>query len=332
MRELLNILLAPVAVSGHEGALRRILERLVRPLADEVFADDFGNLYAHRKGDGPSLLVTAHMDAPGVLVTHIDERGYARFSPMGLTQPASLPGSAMAFTTGAVGVVGTSKSEVKDADFPSLYLDVGAGDREAAERLVSPGSAGGFDPRTLELSGKLASPGLCSRASCAAVVRALEELSSCAFDLTVAFTAQRQLGARGAVIAAQRVRPVYALTVDTAEAGDIPGGEAGAPALGEGPAVKICDDGLLSSPRVIRWLEESAREIGMETQREVEGRFKGEGGVVQLTRSGVVAGGLAIPARYRGTPCETAALSDIENAASLLRAALGRAVPGADAE
>ena len=158
----------------------------------------------------------------------------------------------------------------------------------------------------------MVSPYLDDRISCAVLLSALERIGECPNDLYLVFTAQEEVGLRGARTAAWSIAPDYAVAVDVTDVDDTPGSErAGTARLGRGAAVKVMDSSVICHPAMVALLEDTAREG---TSRPA-GHHAGGGhrrGAIHLTRTGVITGGISVPCRYIHTPAETASLSDAD--------------------
>lgn len=305
-------------VSGGEGDIIARLAELVRPLADTVTVDTLGNLIAHKKGPGPRLLVSAHADTAGLLITHIDPRGFLRFGLVGAVRVETLPGARVLLPGGVRGVCCL---EGKEAKAERMFIDIGAVSRAEAEARVKIGDRACFAGETLREGSLVVSPHLGGRAGCVILLEALARLKKPAYDLHIVFSVQQEVGLRGARTAAFAVEPALALSVDVTEAGDVPGG-AGELKLGGGPAIKLLDKSAVCHPRAIAWLEAAAKNAQLPAQREVAPDGMSDAGALVVSRGGVVTGGVSLPVRYRYSPVETAHMGDMEQAARLLAAAL----------
>ncbi|MFZ5821977.1 MAG: M42 family metallopeptidase [Chloroflexota bacterium] len=325
MKQLLQTLTETFAPSGHEQAVREVIADEIRPLVDELRVDALGNLIA-RKGtraeNGKRVMVAAHMDEIGLIAAHIDQHGFVRFTTLGAASTRYLPGGRVRFANGARGVIGFERSG-KANELPpleKLFIDVGAASPQDCP--VKVGDAAAFDYPFMEMGRRLAAKALDNRAGVAVAVETLRRLGRGPNEVFVVFTAQEEVGARGARVSAYGVDPEIGLSLDATPAGDTPNPIRREIALGKGPAIKIKDAHMLADPRIVGWMTRAAEGAGIPTQREVLAAGSSDARAIQLARAGVPSGGLCIPCRYGHSPSEMVDLDDLEQAVHLLAALL----------
>lgn len=315
--------------SGYEQGVRELIREEIKGYADEVRVDALGNLIARKKGTGPAprkkVMLAAHMDEIGVIVTHIDEKGFARFAPIGGVYPLTLFGQRCRFANGVIGVFGR---EVKDSTttevtLNKLFIDVGATSKDDAPIQV--GDPAGFWRDFSDLGNRLVSKAMDDRIGCVVLIEVLKQLKS-PHDVYCVFTVQEEVGLRGATTSAYGVQPDLALAVDVTGTGDTPEANTMAVQLGKGPAIKVKDAGMLAHPAVKNLLAETARAEKIPYQFEVLTGGTTDAMAMQTTREGVPAGCLSIPTRYIHTPSEMIDLSDLQNAIKLLGAVLNKPI------
>ncbi len=317
--------------AGSEEAVRTLIRDECRPLADEVRVDGMGNLIIRKRGAGGGtrrkLMLAAHMDEVGLMVTHVDEKGFARFAALGPLRHLSLLGQRCLFANGTIGVIGREEKRAKPNELEPdrFYIDTGATGDKTANVAVGDSAVllGAFVDSGTRLIGKAFD----DRLGCAVLIDTLRQIKKSPNDLYFVFTVQQQVGARGATTSTFGIQPDFALVVDVTAAGDTPEAETNSIALGKGPAVKVKDPGILVSPLVRDALVEAAREARSPYQFEVAAAGTTDAGALQITREGVHAGALSIPLRYMHTPAEMAEMSDVQNAIKLLLAVLARPMP-----
>lgn len=326
MRELIRKLVESYGPSGAEEQVREVIRAEVEPLVDELRVDALGSLIAHRQGSGPGagregqrLLLDAHMDEIGVMVTYIDEEGFARFTRIGGVSPLTCIGSRVAFEDGKIGVIGVEQKR-DDADkapkLEQLYIDVGATSRDDCP--VQIGDPAVFvRPFTVQGS-RLISKAMDDRIGCAVLIELLRRVEETPHDLYIVFAVQEEVGLRGARTSAYGIEPDVAIAVDVTRTGDTPESKPMAVKLGQGPAVKVQDSGMIAHPEVRRLLVDRAEEAGIPYQLEVLDRGTTDAAAVQLVRAGVPAGCLSVPCRYVHSPSEMVDESDVENGVRLL--------------
>lgn len=306
--------------SGREDAVREAIAAIAGEYIDDVTTDTLGNLICRKKGSGKKVLFAAHMDSIGVVATYIDEHGFIRFSQVGGLFKGDLINITVRFANGTRGVISyEEKTPFKNLTLDNLFIDIGAKDRADAEKQVQVGDFAVFEAPRFEQNGVLCGPYLDNRIGCVTLLRAMEQVGETDNDLYFVFTAQEEVGLRGAGAAAFAVQPDVAIAVDVTDTGDLP--ERKTPMavdMGKGPAVKVMDRSVICTPAICAALEQAAHGCGVATQREIL-QFGGtDTAALQKARAGVQAGAVSIPTRYIHSPSEMCAVSDVEDAAKLL--------------
>ena len=326
MKELLRKLSDAFGPSGQEDAVRDVIQREVRGLADEVRIDTLGNLIVRKRPGAAAgakaaprkVMIAAHMDEIGLAVTHIDGRGFVRFTSVGGVYPRNLPGSRVRFMNGTQGVIGLEPPE-HATDVPPLdkmFIDVGATSERGCP--VKVGDVAGFERPFLDLGGRVAAKSMDDRVGCAIAIEALRKIGRSPNDLYFVFTTQEEVGTRGAQTSAYGIDPDVGFSIDVTGWGDTPGMRHFDVALGKGPAIKIRDSGMLSDPRVVRWMVRAAEKDRLPYQREVLTGGTTDARAMQLVRAGVPVGCVSIPCRYVHTASEVVDMRDVENAVRLI--------------
>ena len=320
--ELIKLLNSAHGPSGDEGDVRAAIESLVQPYADEVSTDTMGSLIVHKKGDGPRVLFAAHMDSIGFIVTHIEKEGFLRVGKLGGINPKEAAYTPVRFKNGVRGViVPEEKAEFGKLKLDECYLDIGANNEEEARKMVQVGDTAVYDTPVCQNSSKVISPYLDNRISCAILISVLMQLpAGCANDLYFVFTAQEEVGLRGAKTAAWAVAPDYGIAVDVTDVDDTPGSErSGTVQLGKGAAIKIMDSSVICHPAVVGKLEALAEEHSIPVQKDILRAGGTDAGAIHITRTGVLTGGISVPCRYIHTPVE---MADLEDAQACVKLAL----------
>ncbi len=320
--EILEALNKTHGPSGDEGGVREKIAELAKPWADEMFTDTLGNLIVHKKGDGPRVMLAAHMDSIGFIVTHIEKEGFLRVGRLGGISPKEAAYAAVRFKNGVRGVFAPEEK----ADFGKLkldecFIDIGAENEEEARKLVQVGDTCVYDRSIRTRGGRVMGPYLDDRIACAVLLCALERIERPACDLYLVFTVQEEVGLRGARTAAWWAEPDVGIALDVTDVDDTPGSEkSGTAQLGRGAAVKVMDSSVICHPEVVARLEELARREGIPVQRDILRTGGTDAGAIHTTRLGVKAGGISIPCRYIHTPAETADLQDAKACVRLVTA------------
>jgi endoglucanase len=360
--ERLKALTAIRATSGFEqGIARRLMEEM-RPLADRVEVDAFGNVSGIVDGaeSGPRVLVPAHSDSVGMIVSHIEENGYLRFDVVG-SVPANLTYAQRVLVCTSqgtrTGVVGSKPGHIafRESGFgttvppvDALFIDVGAASKGEAQRMgIAPGQQVTWDRDLAWLgdpsTGLVTGRSLDDKVGCLAILEAMRSLRAAGTRLhaTAIFVSavQEEVGLRGATQAAGRIKPDLCIGVDAtvSQAGFGTGlGEhpsttfsEAANSLGAGPGLSVMDRGasvpfgLFGHPALIALCREAAERQGLPYQ--IEGSMPiitSDAAAVQLTGAGVPSLTIKIPSRYTHGPIEVCSLKDIAATADLVAAAL----------
>ena len=330
MKSLIEKLISTPGPSGYEAQIRDLVRTEIEAFADEITVDALGNLIVRKTAssgsDGKKIMIAGHMDEIGVIVTHIDDSGFVRFSNLGGVFPRYVPGGRVRFLDGTLGVIGTEwvPDAYKVPPLDKMFIDVGATNKK--ECPIRVGDVAVFDRPFSTLGNRLVSKALDDRIAVAVMVETLRQLKKSSHDLYFVFTVQEEVGVRGATTAAFRVNPDLGLAVDVTLSGDTPKGVRMDVALGKGPAIKVKDSGMLADPRVVNWMVEISQKEKIPYQLEVLERGGTDARAIQLTRAGVPAGCLSIPCRYVHSPSEMVDLGDVQNAVKLLVALLSNSI------
>lgn len=317
--EVLEELCAAHGPSGDEGEIREKIAGLARPYADEVITDTLGSLIVHKRGPGPRVMFTAHMDSIGFIVTHIEKEGFLRVGKLGGISPKEAAYAPVRFKNGVQGVfVPEEKADFGKLKLDECLIDIGARNGDEAKKLVRVGDTAVYDAPVRRMGDRVTAPYLDDRAACAVLLSALERLKAPSCDLYMAFTVQEEVGLRGARTAAWRVEPEVGVAVDVTDVDDTPGSEkSGTTQLGKGAAVKVMDSSVICHPEIVARLEELAKAGNIPVQRDILRGGGTDAGAIHTTRMGVKTGGISIPCRYIHTPAETVCLPDAEACAGL---------------
>jgi endoglucanase len=273
-------------------------------------------------------MVAAHMDEIGVMVTHITEKGFLRFTNIGGVFTHTLLGGRVQFANGTIGVIGCDRIEDRNRIHPlnKYYIDVGATGR--GDCPVSVGDAAGFVRPFLAQGHRLTAKSMDDRIGCVVAIEALRRLHGTAVDHDIyfVFSVQEEVGTRGAEAAANGLEPDVGLALDITKTGDIPESDLMSVSLGEGPAIKVKDSGMIAHVGLVRLLRQRAEEAGIPYQLEVLEAGSTDARPIQIAGPGAAAGCISIPTRYFHTPSEMVDGRDVENAIRLLVAFLSNPI------
>ncbi len=340
--QLLERLCNACAVSGDESEVRAIVLEQVRPFAHELRIDALGNILATRLGHGEArlrVMLAAHMDEVGFMLTHDEEDGIFRFDTVGGLDVRQLAGKAVLIgkehTPGVIGAKPihlTTPEERKQAiTLETLRIDVGPGN----QNKVKPGDRATFAMRFAQLGPSLCAKALDDRLGVATLIELFKHAPA-NIDLLAAFTVQEEVGLRGARVAAYALNPDLAVALDSTPANDLPpydAGELGSEntryntRLGAGPAIYIADSSTLSDPRLVRHFSETGAEADIPYQFRQPGGGGTDAGAIHKQRAGIPSLSVSVPGRYAHTAAGLARLDDWQNTLTLVYTAVGRLDP-----
>ena len=258
--ELLKELVMAVSPSGRENNIREIIQNQLSSYCDEIYTDALGNLICHKKGNGNKLMLAAHMDEIGFMVNYIDDKGFIRFSVIGGVQKYNSVNSTVEFTNGVKGKISyENKENPSTVSFEKMYIDIGADSREMAEKSVQIGDMASYSGYFEVIGKRIMGKALDDRAGCWALIRAMQNAQSTENDVYAVFTAQEEVGLRGAKTSAFSINPDMAVAVDVSNVGDTPESLELNLRLGKGPAVKIKDSSFIIHESVKNLLIDCAK-------------------------------------------------------------------------
>jgi endoglucanase len=326
------------AVSGDEGEVRKIVLEQVRPHADDVTVDALGNVLVSRRGQGDNLLrvmLAAHMDEVGLMVTREDGEGIYRFDTVGGLAASDLAGKSMWVGKEHLpGVIGLSPIHLIDYDdiqkplsIDGLRLDVGP-----AGGKVKMGDRATFATQFIRQGPSVRGKALDNRLGVATLIELVKHAPP-QVDLQAAFTVQEEIGARGARVAAYAFDPHLAIALDSTPAYDLPAWDVEQNVryntqLGGGPAIYVADSGTLNDPRLVRFLVETAEQHHIPYQLRQPGGGGTDAGAIHKQRGGVPSVSVSVPGRYHHSPASIARLDDWQHTYDLLINALHDLPPG----
>ena len=321
MLNLMKTLTAPRAISGREKAISDKLLSIIAPLTDRAWNDAMGNLIALKKGTAPDgerkkIMLCAHMDEIGFLVTFIEDSGYIRLAPIGGINYVAAAFSNVTFGNGVKGILvpvaGTQPADLKQ---DTVYVDIGAKDKKEAERKVQIGEFCALDGGITRLCGRrIAGRPLDDRIGCAVLVKIAEKLQETpvANDVYFVFSVQEEVGVRGAKTATFGITPDIGLAFDVTGTGDAMGAKPMACSVGGGAAIKLKDASVICDRELTEELTAVAKENGIKHQFEILLAGGTDTSSMQMSGAGVRAAALSIPTRYIHSGVEMLDLADAE--------------------
>lgn len=329
MKALIKKLVEIDGPSGYETKVREAVEDELKGHVNEWSVDGLGNLIT-RKGKkaqgGKTIMLAAHLDELGVMVTHVDENGFARFTNLGAVFPRNTAGARVRFLNGARGVIGfephTSYSSVPP--MTKMYIDLGAASKK--ECPVEIGDVAAFERGFEDLGNRIVSKAFDDRLGVAVLIETMKQIEDSPNEIVGVFTVQEEVGLRGATTSAFGVAPEVGIAIDVGKSPDTPGIKDEDIRMGNGPSISIKDQKMIADPRIVAWIEAGAKRAKIPTQRAISGRGWTDALAIQTSRAGVPVSGLSIPTRYVHSPSEMADINDIENTVRLLVHLLTRTV------
>lgn len=324
-------------VSGFEGGVPEIIRKELEGQVNDVAKDTFGNLYATKGSGAQTLMIAAHTDEIGLIVKHVDAKGFIRFAKLGGVPDHILLGQRV-FVHGAKkmlrGVIGCKAIHVMKDDekkqlvtYDKMFIDTGADKVSLEKNGIGIGTPITLDRGLSELEGNLiVGKAMDDRAGCYMLLEALRRAKP-ASKVVAVFTVQEEVGLRGATIGASRVKPAVGIAIDTTIAGDHPDiNESEAPVkVGGGVTVLVADGrrdslggGLIANPKIREWIIATAEKAKIPYQLEILEGGTTDAAAMQITMEGVPSGVLSIPSRYVHSFSEVVSKKDLDNGIKLL--------------
>jgi len=328
MKSLIQTLTQTPGPSGYEQEIRKVIREAVTPLSKSIQVDALGSLIVRvgeKKPGGLRVMVAAHMDEIGVIVSHVEKKGFVRFSNLGSILPRYLAGGRVRFLNGVRGVINHDRSE-ELARIPGMekyFIDVGAtSDKDCPVRV---GDVAVFDREFLDMGKRVSSKAMDDRVACAVIIETMRNIKTTPNELVFVFSTQEEVQSRGAQTAAYAIDADLGIAVDVTPSGDILGVKMQV-YLGQGPAIKVRDVGMIADPKVVKWMADTAKKNQIPCQMEVLDVGSTDARTMQIARSGMLAGALSIPCRYVHSPSELVDMDDITQSVKLLTALLSERI------
>jgi tetrahedral aminopeptidase len=322
---------------GFENPVRQLVIKEIENHVDEWRVDNMGNVIAIKKGnrnpEGKSVMVAAHMDEIGFLVSFIDDNGFIRFQTLGGFDPKTLTAQRVIIhgKKDIVGVMGSKPIHVMNADernkvakMEDYFIDCGMSKEELLQ-WIEIGNPITRQRELIEMGQCVNCKSIDNRVAVYILIETLKKLEKPAFDVYAVFTVQEEVGIRGANVAAHSINPDFGIALDTTIAYDLPGAQAHEKIteLGKGTAIKIMDAMTICDSRMVRFLKATAEANKIPWQPEILAAGGTDtAGVQRMGKNGSIAGAISIPTRHLHQVIEMAHKSDIKDSVLLLIAAL----------
>ncbi|MDD6268725.1 MAG: M42 family metallopeptidase [Oscillospiraceae bacterium] len=324
--------------SGNETSVRDYIYNNALDYKNSMTIDPLGSLIIEKKGIKSSpkkLMISAHMDEVGLIITYINDDGTMQIAPVGGIEPSVVIGRPVVVGNDNInGVIGakpihllSNEQRQKLPSFSELYLDIGAKSREEAESIVSPGTYVHFLPGFDRMgSTRIRSKALDDRIGCAIMLQLLSE--QLPYDVTFAFLVQEEVGLRGAKAAAYSVNPDVCIVLEATTAADLAGADEDSRvcSLGKGPVVPFMDRSTIYDKKLYDAAFSECRRLGIPCQTKTRIAGGNDSGAIHVSRGGVRTVSVSAPCRYLHSPSCVADIADIENCCKLTRAMIEKAV------
>lgn len=342
---LLKELSEAIGVSGDEGAVRHIVYGAIKDHVTHIEVDTIGNLTALQKGTGASglrVMLAAHMDEIGFMVTGIEKDGLIRFTNVGGIDDRILPG--LRVRVGAEQLPGVilwtpihMNHNQNTVTLKDLRIDIGSSNKSETEGKVKRGDRIAFDSHYAQIEDgpMVRGKAFDDRVGCAVLIDVLQA-GPYPVDVIAAFTVQEEIGLRGATVAAQRLKPDMAVVLEGTTAHDVPDPLADAddelvpnPAckVGFGPTITIMDRSMITPPHLVRFLRETAQAESIPYQEKTALGGGTDAGSIHMSNEGVPSVVISMPCRYIHSPVAYMSMDDYANDVKLVQAVLRRITP-----
>jgi tetrahedral aminopeptidase len=331
--DLLRLVSETPGAPGFEKRIRELILKEVTPLVDKVELDNMGNIYAIRKGkESKRVMIGAHMDEIGFIVTHIDDKGFIRFHTLGGFDPKTLTAQRV-IIHGKEDVMGvmaakpihvmTQDERNKVAKTTDFFIDTGRS-KEEVDELIKIGDPITREREFIEMGACVNGKSLDNRLAVFILIETLRLLKEkeVPYDIYGVFTVQEEVGIRGANVSAMRINPDFGFGLDTTIAYDLPGAPAHEKitSLGEGVAIKIMDASTICDYRMVEFMKKTADKHNIKWQPEIlTAGGTDTAGIQRMTAGGSIAGAISIPTRHLHQVIEMANKEDIQASIDLLR-------------
>lgn len=334
--QLLNKICTTPGAPGFEQKIRKLVIEEIKDLVDEMEIDNMGNVYAIKRGTGDKrVMVGAHMDEIGFIVTHIDDNGFIRFHTLGGFDPKTLTAQRVIIhgREDVIGVMASKPIHVmspeernKVAKLKDYFIDTGL-PVERVKALVQVGDSITREREFIEMGDCVNGKSLDNRLAVFILIETLRKLKGkeIPYDLYGVFTVQEEVGIRGANVSSLRINPDFGFGLDTTIAFDLPGAAAHEmiTKLGEGTAIKLMDASTICDYRMVEYMKKTADKHKIKWQPEIlTAGGTDTAGIQRMTEGGSIAGAVSIPTRHLHQVIEMAHKEDIEGSIELLTACI----------
>jgi len=333
-----------IGVSGREQDVADFILSKIKLYTDKAWKDPLGNILAIKEGkkeNGLKILLDAHMDEVGLIIRHIDDKGYLHFSPLGGIDQRVYPSSRVLLRTKknhklVSGIIGLPPPHItepeerkKSLSHDKLFIDIGADSKEEVKELgIDVGTTGVLDIpfEYIESRGILRGRGFDDRTGCNVLLQVAKMLKDSMLENTMVFSFSigEEVGGRGAKATAFSLNPDIAIALENTIAADLPNvPESMCPTkLNNGPAITVADKSIVCDERLVDHLKNTAQELNISWQYKKPTFGGTNAGVIHVTRKGIPSAVVSVPCRYIHSPFGQLKVLDLENTINLVYAAI----------
>jgi endoglucanase len=316
---------------GHEQRIRELVLREIKKSADSITIDNMGNVTTFRKGRNSSkkIMIAAHMDEIGFIVTHIDEHGFLHFIPLGGFDPKTLTAQRVIVhgRKDIIGVMGSKPIHLMNPEernkvvpIHDYFIDLGLPKKEV-EKFIRIGDTITRERELIEMGNCVNCKSLDNRVSVFVLIELLRTMKKPAYDLYAVFTVQEEVGLRGVQASSLAINPDFGFGLDTTIAFDVPGAKEHdkVTSLGKGTAIKVMDSSTICDYRMVNFMRETAIKHKIPYQMELlPAGGTDTAGIQRFNAGGAIAGAVSIPTRHIHQVIEMCDKDDIANSIRLL--------------
>lgn len=313
--------------SGYEGDVRNIIKDEVKNYIDEIKVDKIGNIIVHKKGNGTKVLIDAHMDEVGFIITGYNEDGTLKFYSLGGINSKVIPCKVVLIGDKKIpGVIGlkpihlqSKKERQKNLSYSDCCIDIGSKSKEETKNIIKLGDYAVFDTEFGSFGeGLVKGKAFDDRMGCDILIEVLKHNYNC--DIYGVFNVQEEVGERGAFISAYSVKPDIGIVLEGTICADMPNisRHLRATEIGKGPAISIMDKTSIFNGDIAEAIINVANKNGIPYQFRKAIAGGNDAGAIHMSGQGAKIATMSVPCRYIHSSVSVASLSDIENAKKLL--------------
>ncbi|MEM7510166.1 MAG: M42 family metallopeptidase [Bacteroidota bacterium] len=327
--DLLKELCLVAGAPGQEERVRKIVLREIEPLVDDIRIDSMGNVIAMKKGREPKkVMAAAHMDEIGFIITHLDDKGFARLHALGGFDPKTLTSQRVIVhgKRDIIGVLGTKPVHIMEKEergkalrVKDFFIDFGMPYHEVKE-IVSVGDFVTRERDLIEIGDCVSTKSLDDRVCVFILIETLRQLGTPFYDFYAVFTVQEEIGMRGATTSSRSINPDFGFGLDVTIANDLPGANPHETitSLGEGTAIKLMDSSVISDTRMVAFMKKIANHYNIIHQDEILTAGGTDTAAIQRSGDGAIVGCISVPTRHIHSTVEMCHKNDIHQSIQLL--------------